>query len=136
VRPAAPLVNARGSEYIFTRGIAAHRASTYMTKSTPAAPATNTILVFNPVGRDGAARARAAPAARREHGAPFVIGLLDNHKHNSGAVLDRLQERLTEKIPGARFVRMKKPEAGKGAAKAMLDDLAAQCQAVVTGIAD
>jgi GGDEF domain-containing protein len=96
----------------------------------------NTILVFVPVGKEVETKHRPATAAQRAHGSPFVIGLLDNHKHNSAQVLDRLQQRLAEKIPGAQFVRAKKPEAGKGASKQMLDDLASRCQAVVTGIGD
>ncbi len=100
------------------------------------ATATGSILVFVPVGKESTARNRPVTAVRRAAGAPFVIGLLDNHKHNSDQVLDRLQQRLTEKIPAAQFVRVKKPEAGKGAPKQMLDDLASRCQAVVTGIGD
>ena len=94
------------------------------------------ILVFVPVGKESTARNRPAAAVQRASGAPFVIGLLDNHKHNSDQVLDRLQQRLAEKISGAQFVRVKKSEAGKGAPKLMLDDLASRCQAVVTGIGD
>ncbi len=96
----------------------------------------NGTLVFVPVGKESTAKNRNAAPVSRAAGSPFVIGLLDNHKHNSAQVLDRLQQRLAEKIHGAQFVRMKKPEAGKGAPKPMLDDLAARCQAVVTGIAD
>jgi hypothetical protein len=93
-------------------------------------------MVFVPVAKEPAARP--APHATPRHGshASLVIGLLDNHKHNSDKVLDRLQQRLAEKVPAASFVRLKKPEAGKGAPKAMLDELAAQCHAVVTGIGD
>ncbi len=98
--------------------------------------ASDTTLVFVPVGKESTAKNRAVTPAARASGAPFVIGLLDNHKHNSAQVLDRLQQRLAGKIHGVQFVRMKKPEAGKGAPKAMLDDLASRCQAVVTGIAD
>lgn len=93
------------------------------------------LLVFVPVGKESSTRALAI-ATPRAKDAPFVIGLLDNHKHNSDAVLGRLQQRLAAKIEGAQFVRMKKPEAGKGAPKAMLDDLATRCDAVVNGIGD
>lgn len=102
---------------------------------TTAADDTDGLLVFVPVGKETAARAPTA-ATRRAKDAPFVIGLLDNHKHNSDAVLERLRERLAATIEGAQFVRMKKPEAGKGAPKAMLDDLAVRCDAVVNGIGD
>ena len=93
------------------------------------------VLVFVPIGKETAAKAATA-SPRRTKDAPFVIGLLDNHKHNSDAVLERLRERLAAKIEGAHFIRMKKPEAGKGAPQAMLDELAARCDAVVNGIGD
>ena len=98
----------------------------------------DSVRVFIPIGKETAAKSAASAAARPQNrpGTPFVIGLLDNHKHNSDAVLDRLQHRLAEKLPGASFIRMKKPEAGKGAPPAMLEELAAQCQAVVNGIGD
>lgn len=96
---------------------------------------TEGVLVFIPVGKETTAPS-AAIATQRAKDAPFVIGLLDNHKHNSDAVLERLQQRLAAKIEGAHFVRAKKPEAGKGAPKALLDDLATRCDAVVNGIGD
>lgn len=99
-------------------------------------PAANETWVFVPVGKEATTAQPTAAVSRRAGGSPFVIGLLDNHKHNSDAVLDRLQQQLAGKIEGAQFVRVKKPEAGKGAPKAMLDDLAARCDAVVTGIGD
>lgn len=95
----------------------------------------DSVLVFVPIGKETTTPQRAASATRHAGGS-LVIGLLDNHKHNSDTVLDRLQQRLAEKLPGASFVRMKKPEAGKGAPRAMLDDLVAQCQVVVNGIGD
>ena len=97
---------------------------------------TDSILVFVPVGKETAACAAPVAGSRRASGASLVIGLLDNHKHNSDKVFDRLQQRLAEIMPTATFLRVKKPEAGKGAPKALLDDLASRCQAVVTGIAD
>lgn len=94
-----------------------------------------TIAVFVPIGKESPAQNLAATASRATQ-TDLVIGLLDNHKHNSDAVLDRLQQRLAEKMPAARFVRMKKSEAGKSAPKSMLDDLAARCRVVVNGIGD
>jgi hypothetical protein len=96
----------------------------------------DSILVFVPIGKETAARNAPLAHNRRASGPSLVVGMLDNHKHNSDKVFDRLQQLLGEKMPTARFVRVKKPEAGKGAPKALLDDLASRCQAVVTGIAD
>jgi hypothetical protein len=61
---------------------------------------------------------------------------MDNHKHNSDKVLDRLQHCLARQFGGVRFVRAQKPEAGKPAPRNMLEELAVQCDAVVNGIAD
>ena len=95
-----------------------------------------TIRVFVPVGHAPSERAPAAPGQRRDGSAPLVIGLLDNHKHNTGKVLDHLEHRLHERYEGIRVVRARKPEAGKGAPKEMLEALAHECQAVINGIGD
>ena len=95
--------------------------------------ASKTIRVFVPVGRTAQAQ---ATRARRSETIPAVIGLLDNHKHNTAKVLDRLQHRLQERYPEMRVVRAQKPEAGKGAPKVVLDALAHECQAVINGIGD
>ena len=93
------------------------------------------IRVFVPTGavRQPAGADRAS--GKREPG-ERVIGLLDNHKHNTGKILDRLQEGIARRFPDVRFVRAIKPEAGKSAPGAVIDLLAAQCEAVVTGIGD
>ena len=96
----------------------------------------NTIRVYVPTGKVQAPGVRDAMRARRRAGAQLVVGMLDNHKHNTDKVLDRLQHRLSERYGDARFVRVKKPEAGKPAPGRMLADLAGECDAVVTGIAD
>jgi hypothetical protein len=95
-----------------------------------------TIRVLVPVGRDPAPAAPVQQGRIHSKDAAIVIGLLDNHKHNSEQILDRLQQRLSERYAGARFVRAKKPEAGKSAPTNVLESLAAQCHAVVNGVAD
>lgn len=92
------------------------------------------IRVFVPVGRAPDAAARAVSGTVGS--APAVVGLLDNHKHNTARVLDRLEQRLRERHPGIRVLRVQKPEAGKGAPRAILDALARDCQAVINGIGD
>ena len=94
------------------------------------------IRVFVPVGKASSAQAREAIDTARTRTQLFVVGLLDNHKHNTGKVLDRLQHRLRERFEGVRFVRSQKPEAGKRAPKQTLEALALECQAVINGIAD
>ena len=96
----------------------------------------NTIQVFVPVGKVQAPGAGDAVGARRRAGTHLVVGMLDNHKHNTDKVFDRLQHRLSQHYSGARFVRVKKPEAGKPAPGQILEGLAQECDAVINGIAD
>ena len=72
----------------------------------------------------------------RDGTSSLVIGLLDNHKHNTAKVLDRLEHRLQERYEGIRVLRARKPEAGKGAPRDLLETLARDCQAVINGIGD
>ena len=95
-----------------------------------------TIRVFVPVGHASAAQAPAAVATVRDSASPLVIGLLDNHKHNTAKVLDRIEQRLQQRYEGIRVLRAQKPEAGKGAPKAILEALGRECQAVINGIGD
>jgi hypothetical protein len=95
-----------------------------------------TVRLLLPVGREPAPPARVSSARAQPSRTELVIGLLDNHKHNSAQILDRLQEHLGQQIEKIRFVRAKKPEAGKPAPKATLEALAAECHAVINGVAD
>ena len=95
-----------------------------------------TIRVFVPVGHASDAGAPAPAGAKRDGTSPLAIGLLDNHKHNTGKVLDQIEHRLQERYEGIRVVRAQKPEAGKGAPPELLEALARDCQAVVNGIGD
>jgi hypothetical protein len=96
----------------------------------------NTIRVFVPIGKPAAVRSKPIASDAQARQRALVIGLLDNHKHNTGKVLDRLQQRLAERFETARFVRMQKPEAGKPAPKQLIESLAAECRAVINGVAD
>ena len=95
-----------------------------------------TVRVFVPVGRAPAEQAPAVRSASRDGTSPLVVGLLDNHKHNTARVLDRIEHRLHERYEGIRVLRAQKPEAGKGAPKEMLETLGRECQAVINGIGD
>jgi hypothetical protein len=96
---------------------------------------TNTIQVFVPVGSVLIAGA-AGPATRAMPRSDFVVGLLDNHKHGSADILDRLQERLAAQFGAVRFVRFKKSDAGVSAGNKIIDDLAEECGVVLNGVAD
>jgi hypothetical protein len=94
---------------------------------------TNTVHIFVPVGKPSTVALKTTAAADRQE---FVIGLLDNHKHGSTEILNRLQERLTAQFGGINFVRHKKGDAGKSAGLKIIEDLAGRCGVVVNGVAD
>ena len=96
---------------------------------------TNTIQVFVPVGHVSVAKATGS-AARATRRSDFVVGMLDNHKHGSADILDRLQERLAAQFGTVRFVRFKKADAGVSAGSKIIDDLAEECGVVLNGVAD
>jgi hypothetical protein len=93
-----------------------------------------TIQVFVPVGI--ASTAVPSRAARPSDRPGLIIGLLDNHKHGTTEILDRLQERLTAQLGDVRFVRRKKADAGKSAGAKIIESLAKECSVVLNGIAD
>ena len=100
-----------------------------------AADAVQTIKVFVPTGKAPAAEALSR-GRRRDDQSDFVVGFLNNHKHNSKQILARLEERFGNCEGRIRFVKARKPEAGKPAPKEMIEKLASECDAVVTGVAD
>ena len=59
--------------------------------------ASETIRVFVPPGKPATAVGHDEAARPQRTGSAFVIGLLDNHKHNSGRVLERLALQLRDK---------------------------------------
>ena len=90
------------------------------------------ISVFVPIGTVRTSTEQSAPRRERSE---FVIGMLDNHKHNTDKILDLLQARLAGDFADVRFMRVRKPEAGKPAPATVLEALA-DCAAVVNGIGD
>lgn len=95
-----------------------------------------TIRLLLPVGRESERHLPAPAPSARAFANELVIGLLDNHKHNSAQILDQLQDYLQQQVEKIRFVRARKPEAGKPAPKATIESLAAECHAVINGVAD
>ena len=90
------------------------------------------ISVFVPIGTVPTTTDKPATARERSE---FVIGMLDNHKHNTDKILDHLQAQLARQFADVRFIRVKKPEAGKPAPAKLLEELA-DCAAVINGIGD
>jgi len=90
--------------------------------------------ILDPVGSTSATSRTMAPRPATLAGA--VIGVLDNSKPNARVLLEGVARALARKV-GARDVRIwGKPGASIGATTAVLDEIAAQCGAVLTASAD
>jgi hypothetical protein len=89
------------------------------------------IVVLDPTAET--AREAAGPLARPESLSGLVVGYLDNGKPNS----DRFLRLLSASLPETQdAVWARKPSIGRVASEEMLDDLAARCDVVVTGVGD
>jgi hypothetical protein len=71
---------------------------------------------------------------RRPSLAGLRIGVLDNSKPNAGVLLGRVAEMLAARADGATIRRWTKPGASHPAA--MIDEIAASVDVVLTGSAD
>jgi hypothetical protein len=90
--------------------------------------------ILDPIGDTAATARTLAPRPASLHG--VVIGVLDNSKPNARVLLEGVARVLAAKL-GARDVRVwRKPGASVGATAAVLDEIAAQCGAVLTASAD
>ena len=90
--------------------------------------------ILDPVGSTAAASRTLGPRPATLAGT--VIGVLDNSKPNARVLLEGVARALAQKV-GARDVKIwGKPGASIGATTAVLDEIAAQCGAVLTASAD
>jgi hypothetical protein len=90
--------------------------------------------ILDPVG--SASTASRTPAPRPATLAGTVIGVLDNSKPNARVLLEAVARAPAQTV-GARDVKVwGKPGASIGATTAVLDEIAAQCGAVLTASAD
>jgi hypothetical protein len=65
-----------------------------------------------------------------------VVGLLDNSKGAGRVILDDLGVLLRERYRVAEIVNAGKPTFGRVAADALVDDLVARCDVVITALGD
>jgi hypothetical protein len=77
---------------------------------------------------------RVAPAPRPPH--ISTIGLLDNGKPNSDKVLKKVAELLAEQALHLKINYYRKPGAYRPAPQVLLDQIIAECDAVLVGIGD
>lgn len=91
-------------------------------------------LVYDPVAPDLATAAHARLALDTLAGK--TVGFIDNAKPNFEPLADELAALLESRYGVARVVRHKKRSAAQGAGDAVLDRLAAECDAVIAGSGD
>jgi hypothetical protein len=94
----------------------------------------NTIL--DPTGRGPRVREGALLATPRAALPGATIGLLENTKQNASLFLDELGKLLVERYGAAGVVARTKRAFALPVPEDLLDELAASCQAVVTGVGD
>ena len=95
---------------------------------------TGSILVYDPV-----APCLAQPAQPRralDGLAGKTIGFIDNSKPNFHHLVDDLAELLVQKHGVAKVIKRRKHSASIGAPEAVMAELVAQCDAVITGSGD
>lgn len=92
-----------------------------------------TITVLDPTAPDTAEQTTLN--ARPQDWAGLRVGLLDNGKPNSDGFLDALSVLLAQRGV-AEFTRLRKGNIGRLAEPAILDQLAADCDVVITGVGD
>ena len=90
-----------------------------------------TILLDPTAARAGPARQRVAGHQSLEG---LTVGLLDIRKRQGDVVLDHLERLLGER--GIRVGRYAKPTFTKPAPSSVIDQVTAECDAVVEGLAD
>ena len=65
-----------------------------------------------------------------------VVGFIDNAKPNFDHLVDDLADLLTAKYGVVRVIKRRKPSASIPASEDMVNDLAGQCDLVITGSGD
>ena len=94
-----------------------------------------TVTLYDPT----APRREASPAAARAALASLegtVVGFIDNAKPNFNHLVDDLAELLQAKHGVARVVKRRKRSASVPAPQEVLDELARECDLVITGSGD
>jgi hypothetical protein len=91
--------------------------------------------VLNPLGARSSAASGLKPLAPRPRSLRGLrLGVLDNSKPNAGVLLARVAELIAEREGAAAIVRWQKPGASHPAA--MMDDIVARADVLLTGSAD
>jgi hypothetical protein len=95
---------------------------------------TGMLLVYDPTAP---ATPQAATGSKRlERFAGTVVGFIDNAKPNFGFLVDDLAELLTERHGVKAVIKRSKRGPSMPAAESVIEDLAGQCDIVITGSGD
>ncbi len=92
------------------------------------------LVVLDPTAAADVVAARTVPRLATLDGKR--IGLLDNHKNNAGEFLGELFALLSQQYKLPPPVTAKKPNGSAPAPTKTLDELAAQCDLVITAMGD
>ena len=90
--------------------------------------------VLHPAAEDVAEQHKLAPRLPSLWGK--TVGLIDNHKKNADVYLEELGRLLQERYGVARLVTYRKDSQSIPTPDAVLDQLAAACDAIIHGVAD
>ncbi len=95
---------------------------------------TGSVLLFDPTapGRESGQQVRRALDGL----AGAVVGFIDNAKPNFGHLVDDLSELLVSRYGVRQVIKRRKRAASVGAPEAMYEELAGQCDLVITGSGD
>lgn len=91
--------------------------------------------LMNPFGSDAptpGSRLAVRPASLRG----LRLGLLDNSKPNADLLLDGVCDELESELQPSAVVRRRKPGAGVPGPEALLEELGAECDAVIVAVGD
>ena len=91
--------------------------------------------LMNPFGSSAPAP-RPRLAARPASLQGLRLGLLDNSKPNADRLLEGVREELEGQLEPSAVVRRRKPGAGVPGPEALLEELGAQCDAVIVAVGD
>ena len=94
------------------------------------------LMIHVPTARMRPPVSSVAPIVRKPEKSRLVLGILDNSKPNFDRLAGHFIDLLLEHGHVLEVIRKAKPAATFGAQPALLDELAAQCDIVLTGSAD
>ena len=92
------------------------------------------ITVLHPAAQDVAQKHTLAPRLASLQG--MTLGLIDNHKKNADVYLDEVSRLLKTQYGVARIINYRKDSQSMPTPAAVMDDLAAQCDAIIHAVAD